>query len=202
MTETHEYQLSAAGSRMGMWLFLFSEILLFSGLFLLYAVYLHQYPADFHAAGRILDRPLGSINTVVLLTSSYFVAMAVSSLESGKVKATVRWLAGTMGMAGIFLAIKAVEWTTKFGHGIYPGSPHLKEMNHGQAAFFNIYYMLTGLHAVHVCVGASVLFAVLLMVRSGKVRPEHPVWLENAGLYWHLVDLIWIYLFPLLYLVA
>ena len=189
------------GAKFGMWLFLFTEILLFGGLFILYSVYLARYPAEFISAGAELDVRFGAANTLVLLTSSLFVAVSITALRLGKVKQTLWLLAATVGCAFMFLINKYFEWSAKFHHGLYPGSPELQARELGESTFFNLYYTMTGLHGLHVLIGAVVLIWVMVFIKQKKVTGEDWVILENAGLYWHLVDLIWIFLFPLFYLV-
>ena len=198
----HPAQPDNTGARMGMWLFLFTELLLFGGLFLLFSVYYSRYPGEFHAGGQVLNRVMGTVNTVVLITSSMTVALAVGSLQRGKVVFARRCILATIGFALVFLAIKYVEWSTKIHHGIYPGGPEYLTFPLGRMTFFNLYYLMTGLHALHVIIGGIVLFWVWARMGKGLVTPQRHVLLENAGLYWHLVDLIWIYLFPLYYLVV
>lgn len=198
----HHARPDNAGARMGMWLFLFTELLLFGGLFLLFSVYYSRYPDEFHAGGLVLNRVLGTVNTVVLITSSMTVALAVGSLQRGKVVFARRCILATIGLALIFLAIKYVEWSVKIHHGIYPGGPEYLAFPLGRMTFFNLYYLMTGLHALHVIIGGIVLLWVWARMGKGLVTPQRHVLLENAGLYWHLVDLIWIYLFPLYYLVV
>ena len=189
------------GAKFGMWLFLFTELILFGGLFILYAVYLARYPQEFVTAGAELDVRFGGGNTLVLLTSSLFVAMSITALRRGAKGLTQGLLAGTVLSAAIFMVNKYFEWSAKIHHGIYPGSEHLKELAPGEMVFFNIYYVTTGLHGLHVIIGALLILWTMLMIARGKVTAEDWVLLENAGLYWHLVDLIWIFIFPLYYLI-
>jgi len=190
-----------AGATLGMWLFLFTELILFGGLFLLYAVYLARYPHEFAAGGRELNVVFGAVNTVVLLTSSLLAAMAVTAVQRGRQQASVRLLMGTIGCALIFLGIKYVEWSAKFGHDIYPGSKRLLSGPPGESVFFSLYYLTTGLHGLHVLIGGTLLAFVAVWVRQGKIDSSNYSWLENGALYWHLVDLIWIFIFPLYYLI-
>ncbi|SBV92403.1 Cytochrome c oxidase subunit III family protein [uncultured delta proteobacterium] len=190
------------GARIGMWLFLFTELLLFGGLFLLYAVYFHRYPEAFHSGGKVLDRIHGTVNTVVLITSSLFVACSVSDLQRGNKKRARLLLLATVVCALIFLVIKYFEWSAKIHHGIYPNGPELVKLPPGEMLFFNLYYMMTGLHGIHVIIGGAAIIWVWQRIGTGAVTREQPVVLENVGLYWHLVDLVWIYLFPLFYLVV
>jgi len=189
-------------AKMGMWLFLFTEILLFGGLFLLHASYRHRFPEAFHAGGQTLDVFLGALNTVVLITSSLSVALSITALRRREL-ARCLWLLGfTIACAGTFLAIKTIEWSAKFQHGLIPGSEHMNALPQGQSIFYGLYFAMTGLHGVHVVIGASVLAWVMLLIRRGRVTGADYVVLENAGLYWHIVDLVWIYLFPLFYLIS
>jgi len=190
------------GSRLGMWLFLYTELLLFGGLFVLYAVYSNQYAQDFSRAAKELSTFFGLVNTSVLLTSSLFVVLALASIRGGNADQAVRFLLGTIGCAGIFLIVKAIEWSAKYHHGLFPNMPTLLAGPKGEIVFFNLYFIITGLHAVHIIIGAIILGVVAMLIKRGQVTAGDYVALENSGLYWHLVDLIWIYIFPLFYLVV
>ena len=198
---SHTGHKDDVGAKLGMWLFLFTELLLFGGLFILYAVYLSRYPHEFAAAGRELDLAFGTTNTVVLLTSSLLAAMAVTAVKRGEKRATLALLSGTLACAAIFLAIKYLEWGAKIGHGIYPGSRKLIEGAPGESVFFGLYYLTTGLHGIHVVIGAALLAWIGARVKSGALHAGDNVTLENGTLYWHLVDLVWIFIFPLYYLI-
>ncbi|MHC1752484.1 cytochrome c oxidase subunit 3 family protein [Humidesulfovibrio sp.] len=189
-------------SKMGMWLFLFTEILLFGGLFLLYASYRAKFPQAFHAAGQSLDVFIGGLNTVVLITSSLTVALSITALRRGSLALCQSLLAFTVACAGAFMVNKVIEWSAKFHHGLVPGSEHMAGLPHGESVFYGLYFAMTGLHGVHVVIGASVILWVMLLIKQGKVTAGDYVVLENAGLYWHIVDLVWIYLFPLFYLIS
>ena len=190
-----------AGDKLGMWLFLFTELLLFGGLFLMYAVYLARYPHEFAAAGRQLNWVLGMANTMILLTSSLLAAMAVTAVQRNEKRRAVGSIIGTILCASGFMVIKYFEWSAKIGHGIYPGSELLKAGAPGESVFFSLYYLTTGIHGLHVLIGGALLGWVLSKVESGKINKEDYVLLENGALYWHLVDLIWIFIFPLYYLI-
>ncbi len=191
-----------AGSRMGMWLFLLSELLLFSGLFIAYAAYRSIHRADFHHAGAELNAALGVANTIVLLTSSLTVALGVHALREGRERELPLWNCATIVLALVFLAVKAVEWSAKYAHGLFPGQPGLDALPPGERLFFGLYFATTGLHALHVVAGAVVLAVASSLVARGRVGRDAPVIAENAGLYWHLVDVIWIMILPLYYLAA
>lgn len=190
-----------AGTRLGMWLFLYTEVMLFGGLFVLYAVYYHRYAPDFAAGGRRLELFMGALNTAVLLASSFTVAASVESLRGGLRRRALAFLGGTVWLGLLFLADKYLEWSRKIGHGVYPGSALLHKGPKGEEVFFGLYFTLTGLHALHVFIGCGVLAACWLLVWKGRVTRERMNLLENSGLYWHLVDIVWIFLFPLFYLI-
>lgn len=189
------------GAKLGMWLFLFTELLLFGGLFILYAVYLSRYPREFAVAGGQLDVVFGAVNTVVLLTSSLLAAMAVTAVQRDSRRTALLLLAATIGCAGLFLINKFLEWSAKIDHGIFPGSPAVGAMAPGESVFLSLYYVTTGLHGLHVLAGAVLLGWVAAQVKSGTCHAGRYVILENGALYWHLVDLVWIFIFPLYYLI-
>jgi cytochrome c oxidase subunit III len=189
------------GAKLGMWLFLFTELLLFGGLFLLYAVYFKRYPHEFATGGKQLNWLLGSANTAILLTSSLGAAMAVTAIQRGEQRRTIGLIFGTILCAAGFMAIKYIEWSAKFAHGIYPGSEHLKSGPLGESVFFSLYFISTGIHGLHVLIGGALLTWIAFKVKSGEVTAENNILLENGALYWHLVDLIWIFIFPLYYLI-
>ena len=197
--ETHQ---DYTGSKIGMWLFLLSEILLFGGLFLLYSSYRYKNSLDFHLAAWELNRVLGTINTLILITSSLFMALSIFSIQKGNRKLSILFLLGTIFLGLLFLSVKYVEWTAKIEHGLYPNSPRLLGRSKGEVLFFGLYYSMTGLHGLHVLVGISILSVMLVLMMRGKINKNRFVPLENSGLYWHLVDIIWIFLFPLFYLIT
>ena len=189
------------GSRLGMWLFLFTEVILFGGLFAVYAVYRFMHPEDFHSASGQLNLTFGAVNTVVLLTSSLTVALSISAMQMGKVKQALGFLLFTILAAGTFMVNKYFEWGAKIDHGLFPGTDHFYELTNGESQFFYLYYFMTGLHGVHVIVGAILLAIMGIKIMQKKLTQDNYTLLENSGLYWHLVDVIWIFLFPLLYLI-
>jgi len=188
-------------SKMGMWLFLFTELLLFGGLFLVYLIYRYIYSEDFLKASLDLDVFIGTVNTIVLLTSSMTVAMSITATQKGDYKKALWLLWLTIAAALIFMVNKYFEWSAKFDHGLFPGMEHYDHLPHGERLYFFLYFMMTGLHALHVIVGAVFIIFVIRYIKKGKVNKNKFMLQENAGLYWHLVDLIWIYLFPLFYLI-
>ncbi len=189
------------GKRMGMWLFLFTEVLLFGGLFIVYAAYRFMNADDFHNGSIKLDWVIGAVNTVILLTSSLTVAMSIAAIQQGKIFKAKVLLYITLAFALAFLVNKYFEWGGKIHHGLFPGMEEFQQLSNGESLFFLLYYFMTGLHALHIIVGGIFILYILLYIRQGKVTSDNYVLHENAGLYWHLVDVIWIYLFPLFYLI-
>ena len=188
------------GAKIGMWLFLFTELLLFGGLFILYMAYRVEYIQEFQLAAKELKVYMGGINTIILLTSSLTMVLSIVALQRRNINASIFWLVTTIIFALGFMVVKFFEWSDKFHHGIYPKGPGLMDKSQGEIIFFGLYYTMTGLHGFHVILGVGVLTAMLIQIKRKKVHPDRFVPLENAGLYWHLVDLIWIFLFPLFYL--
>jgi cytochrome c oxidase subunit 3 len=245
------------GSKIAIWLFLITEVLLFGGMFLLYSVYRADYPEAFHEAAGELDTLVGTINTIVLLTSSLTMVLSIAAVQRGNRALALVMLALTVICGGVFMVNKYFEWGAKIHHGIYPGSEYLLAHPKGQVIFFGLYFAMTGLHGIHVLVGMVLLTVMFFRVMNqpnsevqfvaghGLQKAQGgtlaildkdgvPVWkgeeiddsverlsirtkywpvarrfklqdfnqLENSGLYWHLVDVIWIFLFPLFYLIT
>jgi cytochrome c oxidase subunit 3 len=205
---THAPHFEALGtqahaSRLGMWIFLVSEMLLFAGLFALYAAYRAGASAAFHEGIRDSTRVLGSINTGVLLVSSTCVAVAVHALRDSRPGLAALLIAATIALGWLFLVIKLTEYGKHFDEGIYPGGRGRYFIEHpspGLGPFWTLYFVTTGLHALHVTVGTVVLGFTLLGVLRRTIGVTRVHVLENAALYWHLVDVIWIFLWPLYYL--
>jgi len=198
-------------STLGIWLFLGSEVLFFGGLFAAYAVLRALHPELFRYGRHLLDWRLGALNTVVLVTSSLSVAWAVRCAQLGQRRSLVSSLAATLGLALTFLGVKAVEWTHKLEHGVRWGAayrpsaellaaPGLPPAPEHAGAFFSLYYLMTGLHGLHVLAGVALLAWLVARARRGDFGPSYYVPVEVVALYWHLVDAIWIFLFPLFYL--
>lgn len=196
--ETQNYAV-----RLGMWLFLGTEVLLFGGLFLGYTVYRWLYHPTFHAASRELNLLLGGVNTVVLITSSFTAAWAYHAVKHNNVKLGIRLLVLTILCACGFLIIKYFEYAHKFHEGQLPGQWYrFHELQlPGANLFFTIYFLATGLHALHVIIGMTILAILTVGAIRGRYHGRNYVGVELGVLYWHLVDLVWIFLFPLLYLI-
>ena len=245
------------GSKMGIWLFLITEVLLFGGLFLLYSIYRSEHPEDFHNAAAELDTLVGTLNTLILVTSSLTMALSISAVHHGNRRLSIIMLSATVICGGWFMVNKYFEWSAKIGHGIYPGSEAMDVLPQGEAVFYGLYFTMTGLHGLHVIVGMVLLTVMVVRVMNQPnasvsfvaghgVQPANggrltmvgdqgePLWqseeidstierieiktkywpvkerfkpqdfnlLENSGLYWHMVDIIWIFLFPLFYLIT
>jgi cytochrome c oxidase subunit 3 len=190
------------GKKIGMWMFLFTELLFFGGMFLLYSVFRYRCAADFHTAAQNENIVLGSVNTFMLLTSSFAIALAISAMRKGKNRLSSFLQLATIGMGITFLIIKYFEWGTKINQGLYPNSPVLLQKSQGEILFFGLYYVMTGIHGLHVFIGIIVITFMLVFTVRKKITMEDSIKLENTGLYWHFVDIIWIYLFPLFYLIT
>jgi cytochrome c oxidase subunit 3 len=222
--DTYEQQKESA--TLGMWLFLVTEVLFFGGLFLAYTIYRWSFPGSFAAASRTLNVTLGTVNTAVLIGSSLTMALAVRAAQMGKGKLCTAFLGATIALGSVFLGIKAIEYADKFKEHHVPGpSFHFEESEaapkedperpapvhepnaraatgapHAQM-FFNLYFAMTGLHAFHMVIGVGIILFTMVMAWRGAYTPENHNFVEGVGLYWHFVDLIWIFLFPLFYII-
>ncbi|MFB3854823.1 MAG: cytochrome c oxidase subunit 3 family protein [Vicinamibacterales bacterium] len=196
-----EQQKEAAS--LGMWVFLATEVLFFGGLFATYMVYRIWYPEVFGEASRHLDLTLGALNTAVLICSSLTMAIAVHASAIGRRGTLMLMLVLTMALGSVFLGIKGYEYYTKWVEHLIPGPGFRFE--HGDAMhaqiFYSLYFAMTGLHATHMVIGLGILSGILFMAWRGRFTPEWNTPVEVTGLYWHFVDIVWIFLFPLLYLV-
>lgn len=190
--------------RMGVWLFLVTEILFFGGLFCAFAVFRSWYFDDFVEAHHYLNKVLGGINTVVLICSSLTMALGVRSAQTNNKKQTVLMLAITLVCAATFLCIKYVEYAHKFHEGLLPGKYFTAEgfVHENARIFFAVYFMMTGIHGLHVLIGMGLIIWIMIRAARGEFSSRYYAPVEGVGLYWHLVDLVWIYLFPLLYLIG
>jgi len=190
--------------KMGLWLFLVTEVLLFGGLFCAFAIFRSWYYPAFVEAHHHLDKVMGGTNTIVLITSSLTMALAVRAAQTNQKKKTVALLIVTLLCAAGFLVIKYFEYSHKFHDGLLPGRyftyEHAKYAEEG--IFFAVYFMMTGIHGVHVLIGMGLITWILLRANKGEFSSRYYAPVEGVGLYWHLVDLVWIYLFPLLYLIG
>ncbi len=199
-----EVEQQRESAKLGMWLFLLTEILLFGGLFCAYAIYRSWHPEMFYNAHKFLNLPLGTLNTIVLISSSVTMALAIRSMQLNDRRRAVMFLVTTLIFAAVFLVVKYFEYSHKIHLGQLPGkyytftgvegtNPHI---------FFSVYFAMTGLHGVHVVAGMIAIIWVLIKTTRNRFSAEYYTPMEMTGLYWHLVDLIWIFLFPLLYLIG
>ncbi|HET9833958.1 MAG TPA: cytochrome c oxidase subunit 3 family protein [Vicinamibacterales bacterium] len=189
---------------LGMWLFLVTEILFFGGLFLVYSVYRGWYPEAFAASSHELVVWAGTLNTVVLITSSLTVVLAVHAAHTGHRRALVALLVATIFLGCVFLGVKAFEYRTEYLEHHIPGMGfqfEAKYFLHAQI-FFSLYFIMTGLHALHMIIGLGIMSVMVWMSWRGTITPEYYNPIEVSGLYWHFVDIVWIFLFPLLYLIG
>jgi cytochrome c oxidase subunit 3 len=189
-------------SKTGMWLFLFTEMLLFGGLFVVYSVYRYRNADAFHLAAHELSVFIGTVNTIILLVSSSTIAMSITALQKKNKKLALLLLGITIILGVLFLVNKYFEWGHHIKDHIYPGSSVLALRGQGDVLFYGLYFFMTGLHALHIIIGLGFIGFIVAFIIKDKVNSEDFVLLENSGLYWHLVDLIWIFLFPLFYLIT
>ncbi len=189
---------------LGMWVFLAQELMFFGGLFLGYVVYRYSYPAAFAEGSHHLDVRLGAINTGVLIGSSLTMALAVRAAQRGERMAIIRNLIFTMVLASVFLGIKAVEYEHKFHEHLVPGPWFRVQGAEGATVelFFSFYFLMTGMHALHMVIGMGLMVWLLIHAWEGRFTTNRHAAVENMGLYWHFVDIVWIFLFPLLYLIG
>jgi len=188
-------------SRIGMWLFIFTELMLFSGLFLVFSVFRYKYSESFHLAAQELDVATGTINSIILLLSGMTMGTAFLANRNGDKKLSLAMLALTMMLGTVFLVVKYFEWTAKFSHGLFPGSKDLIGLSSGDVMFFGLYFFMTGLHALHLIIGLVFIAIVMHSIAAERIHPGNYALLDNCSLYWHMVDLIWIFLFPIFYLI-
>lgn len=220
----HEFE----SSKFGIWVFLCTEILMFGGLFVGYLIYSNKYPEIFEAGSKFLDWRLGAINTAVLLLSSFTIAISIRNLQMGETKNALRNMIITLICGLAFMGIKAYEYNHKFHLGLYPGkyfnytpdhkshsstdahgddhgakdeTAHVSELPKNIGMYFSFYFVMTGIHGTHVIIGMGLIIWCYLRARKEEFGPEYYTPVEGAALFWHLVDLVWIYLFPLLYLI-
>lgn len=221
----HQYD----SAKQGVWLFMVTEILMFGGLFVAYLIYKSIYAPIFHVGSSYLDVKMGSINTVVLITSSFTMALGIYFNQKNKPKQAIIALLLTVACALAFMVIKYFEYSHKIHLGLVPGkyfnnpefqqkvvdfinampienlTPAISDINHMKKIaplYFGFYFVMTGLHGFHVVIGACLILWVTIKTARGQFGAEYYTPVEGVGLFWHIVDLIWIYLFPLLYLVG
>ena len=197
-----EQQYSA--SNMGMWAFIAQEIMFFGGLFGGYTVYRNMHTAAFIEGSHHLPIAWGAFNTAVLIGSSLTVALAVRAAQQGRKNAIFNWILATMFLGSVFLGVKYIEYSDKWHHHLVPGLNFFYEgpLAGQMKIFFSFYFVMTGMHALHMVIGIAIMIFLLPKIRRGTYTAEYFNPIENFGLYWHFVDIVWIFLFPLLYLIG
>ena len=191
-------------SSLGMWVFLVTEVLFFGGMFTAYVVYRASFRHDFEGASNLLDIRLGAFNTAVLIMSSLTMALAVWASAAGRRKLIIPFLLSTILLGSVFLGVKFVEYKQKFEHHEVPGAHFVvpEGLAKPSELFFSLYFCMTGLHALHMIIGIGLLSWLILKARRGEFTPQYNTPVDLVGLYWHFVDIVWIFLFPLLYLLG
>jgi cytochrome c oxidase subunit III len=200
----YEMEQQADSVKIGMWAFLVTELLLFGGLFVGYGVMNARFPEAFSSAHHHLDKTMGALNTIVLLVSSFTMVMAVAAARASKTKQLVRYLVVTLALAGVFLVVKYFEYSHKIHEGLLPGKFYSYTGPHEpfEQVFFGFYFLMTGVHGIHIVLGMIMMTWLLIRARRGEFSSAYNTPVDMGGLYWHLVDIIWIYLFPLMYLIS
>jgi cytochrome c oxidase subunit 3 len=198
----HSMGQQLEASILGMWVFLVTEVMFFGGLFMAYLLYRTLYPEAWLAGSHELNEVLGGLNTVVLICSSLTMALAVRAAQVGSWMGQVVNLILTIVFGSIFLIVKYFEYAAKFEHHLVPGANFDPARDPAQQLYFSLYFMMTGIHALHMVVGIVLMLIILRMAWKGRFSPEYFAPVEISGLYWHFVDIVWIFLFPLLYLIG
>lgn len=201
--EVVDYRNDPRGATLGFWAFLFNELTLFGVLFAVVGYYMYGYTADFIDGSKEMELSWGTLNTFILLISTLTMALSVVKIKEGKVGASKSNLIITIILSIVFVVIKGYEWSVKIGDNIYPLSHHLmNDLPHGQAIYFDLYFILTGLHAIHVIIGILVMLYVYARLSSGTINQNRHAYISNLALYWDFVHIVWIFLFPLFYLIG
>ena len=205
--EVQGWQDDFYGGKLGFWLFMFTEVMMFGAMFLALAYYNTIHPQEFIEASASLNRLLGGTNTVVLLISALTMGLGLLKMRAGDVKGAKLMIWATILLAVIFLGIKAVEWTAEYNHGVFlgldamqPGNEH--SMPFGKILFFGMYFTMTGLHGFHIIIGIGLMIWLLKRINSNKVTPDHHILYWNIALYWDIVHLIWVFVFPYYYMIG
>jgi len=205
--EVQGWQDDFYGGKLGFWLFMFTEVMMFGAMFLTLAYYNSLHPQDFLEASASLNRWLGGFNTVILLVSALTMGLGLLKMRAGDVKGAKLMIWATILLAIVFLGVKAIEWTAEYNHGVFLGLPamqggHEGSMPFGKILFFGMYFTMTGLHGFHIIIGIGLMIWLLKRINSGKVSPEHHILHWNIALYWDIVHLIWVFVFPYYYMIG
>lgn len=199
--EVVDFNDDYTGAKLGFWIFLFTELMIFGTMFMGFAFYMFQFPKEFMEASDTLNLLLGGTNTFILLLSALTMGLSLVKLRHGEIAKAKQFIWVTIVLSTIFLAIKYVEWSTEIHHGIYPDSPTLNAMADGTKMYFGLYFTMTGLHGLHIILGIGAMFWVIGLINKGVITKEKYVVLENTALYWDFVHLVWVFVFPLFYLI-
>ena len=205
--EVQGWQDDFYGGKLGFWLFMLTEVMMFGAMFLSLTYYFSLHQQDFLDASASLNRVLGGINTVVLLISALTMGLGLLKMRAGDAKGSKPMIWATIILAFVFLGIKAIEWTLEYKHGVFLGLDALQAGNEhskpfGQILFFGMYFTMTGIHGFHIILGIGIMLWLLKRINSGKVTPEHHILHFNIALYWDLVHLIWVFVFPYFYMIG
>ena len=192
------------GGKMGFWLFMFTEVMMFSAMFLALTYYYSLHGEEFVEASAHLNRYLGGFNTVILLISAWTMGLSLLKIRSGDTKGAKKFLYITMFIAALFLVVKGIEWHEEYDHGIFLQHGHLIDPAYplGKKLFYGMYFTMTGLHGFHVLIGIGLMLWLVKRINAGKVTPEHHILHFNIALYWDLVHLIWVFVFPYYYMIG
>ena len=188
------------GAKMGFWIFLFTELMLFGAMFLVYGIYCWRSPEEFVAASKYIGLGLGTFNTFILLISAFTMGWSLLNIKQGKIDVAKKFLLTTIILSVVFIVVKYFEWSSKFAHGIWPSSDKVLEAGNGMTIFFGLYFTMTGFHAVHVIVGIGVMIWLYREIVKGELNQDNFTYLENTTLYWDFVHLVWVFVFPLYYM--
>ena len=196
------YHNDPIGSKLGFWIFLLTEMMMFGILFLLFAIYFYRHTEAFSLSSGQLNVWLGGTNTVILLVSTYTMGLSTLKIHQGKIHSASLLIGTTALLAVIFLSIKTIEWSTDIQHGLYPGSRVLNTSDQGEILFWGLYFVMTGLHGLHILIGIVLMSWALWLIHTERIRPDHITIMKNMTLYWDFVHIIWIILFPLFYMIG
>ncbi len=200
--EIVDFNNDYTASKLGLWLFLFTELMLFGAMFLVFSFYFFRHGPDFVLASDSLNLILGGTNTFILLLSTYFMGISLFNVKENNIKKAKTAIYITIGLSIIFLVIKYFEWMAEIHHGIYPDSEALNALSHGEILFFGLYFTMTGFHGIHILVGIGVMIWAIKLINSKKITSKKYVVLENIALYWDIVHLVWVFVFPLFYMIS
>ncbi|NQY52726.1 MAG: cytochrome c oxidase subunit 3 [Campylobacteraceae bacterium] len=200
--EVVDFRDDYEGAKLGFWFFLFTELMLFGAMFLVFTFFFYRFTEDFVLASSSLNILLGGLNTFILLLSTYFMGMSLIDLKNDEVQKAKIKIYITIFLSLAFLLVKYFEWMAEIHHGIYPDSALLNSKAHGEILFFGLYFTMTGLHGIHILVGIVLMLWVLSSISKEKTTGKNSIFLENIALYWDLVHLVWVFLFPLFYIIG